>query len=821
MRVILPQNLWRDLNYKDKLIILIFLFFLFFLVFKMSKKIILFLIAIIFLTSISFVSAANETSIDDTPTDQIIANDLIKYYGNDEQLTCEVHDSESNPIENATVTFNVNGMNYSRTTNSSGIAKMNVNLNSGNYTYNAYYLLNNTILSQSTGSIQILPTISGDDIVKICRNDTQYYATFLDSNGNLLTNSNVTFNINGVFYTRKTNENGTAKLNINLNAGNYIITATNTNGESYSNNITVLNSISGNDIVKYYRNETQYYATFLDLAGNPLTDTNVTFNINGVFYTRKTNENATAKLNINLGPGEYIITATNPVNNEMYSNTIKVLSVLSASDLSMNYRDGSKFNVTLLDGQGNLYPNQNITFNINGVFYTRTTDSQGVARLNINLQAGNYIITSTYNGLGISNTIKIQGVETSDPITVNGQSVTKANVNYATSSSDTSVVTVTNAGSLNIDNAVIEKSGGDTSNTESSDFTGLNAAVLVNSASFINITNSDITTNAKGANAIFVTGSSSKAYVENVTITTYKDSSRGLDATYSGTIIAHNVSITTSGDHCAAVATDRGEGTLYVYDSALNTNGYGSPSIYSTGNINVYDSTGSATASSIAVIEGKNSITVEGCNFNSYAYGRTTHGIDCCAVMIYQSMSGDASVGLGSFTSKNSVLTVNSASSVYSTAPFFFITNTDASIYLENTVLNYGSGILINISGNTGEWGKSGSNGGDLTFTSLNQVLSGNIYVDKISTATLSLSSTALTSAINSANTAKSVSLTLSADSTWSLSGNSYLTVFSDADTSLSNIQSNGYNIYYKSSSNSWLNGATITLNGGGKLIPY
>ena len=491
MRVILPQNLWRDLNYKDKLIILIFLFFLFFLVFKMSKKIILFLIAIIFLTSISFVSAANETSIDDTPTDQIIANDLIKYYGNDEQLTCEVHDSESNPIENATVTFNVNGMNYSRTTNSSGIAKMNVNLNSGNYTYNAYYLLNNTILSQSTGSIQILPTISGDDIVKICRNDTQYYATFLDSNGNLLTNSNVTFNINGVFYTRKTNENGTAKLNINLNAGNYIITATNTNGESYSNNITVLNSISGNDIVKYYRNETQYYATFLDLAGNPLTDTNVTFNINGVFYTRKTNENATAKLNINLGPGEYIITATNPVNNEMYSNTIKVLSVLSASDLSMNYRDGSKFNVTLLDGQGNLYPNQNITFNINGVFYTRTTDSQGVARLNINLQAGNYIITSTYNGLGISNTIKIQGVETSDPITVNGQSVTKANVNYATSSSDTSVVTVTNAGSLNIDNAVIEKSGGDTSNTESSDFTGLNAAVLVNSASFINITNSD------------------------------------------------------------------------------------------------------------------------------------------------------------------------------------------------------------------------------------------------------------------------------------------------------------------------------------------
>ena len=790
----------------------------------MNKKLfILLFIAIISLTSISCVSANNDTSIDDTVTqnDHIIANDLTKYYANEKALTCEVQDSESHPIDNASVTFNVNGKNYSRTTNSSGIAKMNVNLDSGNYTYDAYYLLNNSVVAKDSGLIQILPTISGEDIEKIYRNDTQYYATFLDSNGELLANTNVTFNINGVFYTRKTNESGVARLNINLNAGEYILTAINTNGEMHSNNITVLNSISGNDIVKYYKNDTQYYATFLNSDGSLLINTNVTFNINGVYYTRKTNESGVARLNINLPHNDYILTAINPATGEMYSNTIRVLNVLSASDMSMTYRDGSKFNVTLLDGQGIPYANQELTFNINGVFYTRTTNELGVASLNINLQAGNYIITSTYNGLSIANTIKIQGVETQGPLTVSGQIVNKANENYATSSSDTSVVTVTNGGSLSLDNSVIEKSGGDTSNTESSDFTGLNAAVLVNSASFINLNNADITTNAKGANAVFVTGSSSQAYVENVTITTGKDSSRGLDATYSGTIIAHNVTINTSGDHCAATATDRGEGTLYVYDSVLNTNGYGSPSIYSTGNINVYDSTGSATASSIAVIEGKNSITIDGCEFNTYSYGRTTHGIDCCAVMIYQSMSGDASVGTGSFTSTDCVLSVSPESSVYSSAPFFFITNTDAEIYLENTEINYGSGILINVSGNTGEWGRSGSNGGDLSFTSVNQVLSGNIYVDSISTAVLKLSSTRISSAINPSNTAGSISLSLSGDSTWSLTGNSYLTTFSDDDTTLSNIQSNGYNIYYKSSANSWLNGATVALNGGGKLIPY
>ena len=189
--------------------------------------------------------------------------------------------------------------------------------------------------------------------------------------------------------------------------------------------------------------------------------------------------------------------------------------------------------------------------------------------------------------------------------------------------------------------------------------------------------------------------------------------------------------------------------------------------------------------------------------------------------MIYQSMSGDASVGTGSFTSTDCVLSVSPESSVYSSAPFFFITNTDAEIYLENTEINYGSGILINVSGNTGEWGRSGSNGGDLSFTSVNQVLSGSIYVDSISTAVLKLSSTRISSAINPSNTAGSISLSLSSDSTWSLTGNSYLTTFSDDDTTLSNIQSNGYNIYYKSSANSWLNGATVALNGGGKLIPY
>ena len=124
-----------------------------------------------------------------------------------------------------------------------------------------------------------------------------------------------------------------------------------------------------------------------------------------MFYERKTDENAIARLNINLAPGEYIITSI--FGGFMVSNKITVLPILEAEDLVMQYRDGSTFDVILLNGQGNPLANAGVTFNINGVFYDRTTNENGVARLNINLMSGEYIITSSYNGCNIANKITI------------------------------------------------------------------------------------------------------------------------------------------------------------------------------------------------------------------------------------------------------------------------------------------------------------------------------------------------------------------------------------------------------------------------------
>lgn len=394
-----------------------------------------------------------------------------------------------------------------------------------------------------------------------------------------------------------------------------------------------------------------------------------------------------------------------------------------------------------------------------------------------------------------------------------------SNKTLSTTSSDESAIVVNDGGSLNATGLTISKSG-DSSNTENSEFYGLNAAVLVQKGSEATIKDTTIETNATGANAIFSTGENAIINVSNTKITTTGDSSRGLDATYGGTINANIVTITTSGQHCAAVATDRGEGTVTVKNSILNTNGKGSPCVYSTGTISVSDSKGMATNSSCAVIEGKNSITLNNTKLTSYGIGRVDDGIDNCGVMIYQSMSGDASEGTGTFSATDSTLTISKKSKIYETSPMFFITNTDAVINLENTKLNYGSNQLVTVSGNDGEWGSQGSNGGNLILNATNQILNGNISVDNISTASFILKGSTLTSTINSENNAKEVNLSLDSSSKWVVTGDSYVTTLTLENNDLSLIEDHGYTIYYDASANSWLNGQTITLSNGGTLTP-
>ena len=337
-------------------------------------------------------------------TVNINAGNLTKYYKDPQKFTVTVTDAKGQPATNKTVEITINGVTYTRTTDETGTASLNINLNSGEY---PVIVAVDDVKVNST--VFVKATIDASDVVKVFRNDTQYYATFVDVNGTPTPNIMVSFNVNGVIYNRATDDNGTAKLNINLPSGEYILTATNTvTGEKMSNVIKVLSVIESSDLTKYFRNASQFIVRIHTADGGYVgAGEEVRFNINGMIYAKKTNATGHAKLNINLGQGNY--TVTTYYKNYSQGNSIEVLPTLTAEDLSMKYMDGSQFKAQLVDGKGKPYPKQDVTFNINGVFYNRATDSDGVAKLNIRLLAGQYIITSSYNGCNITNKITIRG----------------------------------------------------------------------------------------------------------------------------------------------------------------------------------------------------------------------------------------------------------------------------------------------------------------------------------------------------------------------------------------------------------------------------
>ena len=350
----------------------------------------------------------NETTESDN---SLVAEDIEMFYKNGTRYEVVLTDGNGNPLANQTIIITIDGVDYEKVTDENGIASLAINLRAGTYTITSTF--NGTSINST---ITILNTLEADNVIKYFKNGTHYYVLVVDGQGNPIANQTVTMNIDGVFYTKVTDENGIAKLSINLRPGEYIITTNGPNGAVISNKITVLPTLYGENVVKYFKNGTHYYVLVVDGQGNPIANQTVTMNIDGVFYTKVTDENGIAKLSINLRPGEYIITTNGP-NGAVISNKITVLPTLYGENVVKYFKNGTHYYVLVVDGQGNPIANQTVTMNIDGVFYTKVTDENGIAKLSINLRPGEYIITVSCNGAVTSSTITVNKLPASVKVT--------------------------------------------------------------------------------------------------------------------------------------------------------------------------------------------------------------------------------------------------------------------------------------------------------------------------------------------------------------------------------------------------------------------
>ena len=370
---------------------------------------------------------------------------------------------------------------------------------------------------------------------------------------------------------------------------------------------------------------------------------------------------------------------------------------------------------------------------------------------------------------------------------------------YTSNNSDENAISVSGNTMVNLSNVTISKKG-DSDGGDSTSFYGTNSALIAKDGANVTIDNATIETNANGANGVFSYGGSATTNnsnsdgtivnINNSKITTTANNSGGIMTTGGGIMNATNLSIVTNGISSAAIRSDRGGGKVTVDGGTYETNGQGSPSIYSTADIMVSNAKLISNASEGIVIEGANSVTLDNCELvddNTKLNGQSTTYKN---IFLYQSMSGDAKNVNATFTSKNSTITTNKGDSIY-------VTNTVATINLENNTFinNDTSGNFLRIK--TDSWGNSGSNGGNVTLNMNNQKVNGNIVVDNISTLNMNLkNNSSFEGIINANNEAKEITLVLDKSSKIKLMSDSYITSLSNDDSTNSNIDFNGYKLY-------------------------
>ena len=356
---------------------------------------------------------------------------------------------------------------------------------------------------------------------------------------------------------------------------------------------------------------------------------------------------------------------------------------------------------------------------------------------------------------------------------------------YASTGADENAVRSTSGATVSLSNATVTKSG-NSSSSEDSDFYGLNAGILANDGSKLSVSGGSVTTNSSGSNGVFAYGEGTTATVSNLTIRTTEGNSGGIEVAGGATLTASNLDIDTQGQSSAAIRSDRGGGTEAVTGGTYTTHGAHSPAVYSTADVTVNDATLAAENCEAVVIEGENSVTLNNTTATGNINGAQTQSGVVNNVMIYQSMSGDAKEGQANFEMNGGTFNATHGT-------LFYVTNTSAKVTLSGVNINNSGDSLMVIAGQS-RWGKEGSNGGKLSFKAANQVLSGDITVDSISTLTFDLTqSSTYTGAINTSGQAGTVSVALEDGSTWTLTGDSYVSELS-GDTN--GIDLNGHTLY-------------------------
>ena len=318
------------------------------------------------------------------------SSNITKYYGGAEKYTVTLTKNK-NPLAGEKVQVTINNKTSTATTNSKGQASIDLNLTPGTYDVVSSY---KSVSAKS--KVTVKSTVSASNSAGTYLN-SKVSATFLDTAGKALANTKVSFKVGSKTYTATTNSNGVATASVDLDVGNYTATAINPKNNEQKNfklNISkakstmTLSATSNNDVVT------------LTASLSPSTASgNVIFYIGDKDYSVKISSAKASKTISGLNIGNYTAVAFYDGDKNLNSSTASAqVEIKKVTPTKIIYEDmqtgpvaksqgriGNYFCVKLVDDKNKALAGVPIKIGFNGVIYNRTTESDGGARLQINL----------------------------------------------------------------------------------------------------------------------------------------------------------------------------------------------------------------------------------------------------------------------------------------------------------------------------------------------------------------------------------------------------------------------------------------------------
>ena len=368
----------------------------------------------------NYTGSSLETKVIVKKTSILTADPVTTTYGEAENLVITLKDRDDNPVINASVSVDLNGIkNY--TTDENGQIKVPLqNLTPDNYNVKINFDGNGSYESskiETTITVKKITTkLTADTVITTYNVNKNLVITLKDDAGNPLINASVSVDLNGT-NIYNTDENGQIKIPVpNLALTTYTAKIKFEGNDSYEGSIAETavivkkstTTLTADTVTAAYNDGKYLVISLKDDADKPIVNASVSVDLKGVKnYT--TDKNGQIKISVqNLAPNYYVAKISYAGDNnrtgfDSYGVIVvkKATPKLTVKSKSFKAKTKSKkYSVILKTNKNKAMKNVKVYLKVKGKTYAAKTNSKGKATFKITklTKKGKYTGVVTYKG---------------------------------------------------------------------------------------------------------------------------------------------------------------------------------------------------------------------------------------------------------------------------------------------------------------------------------------------------------------------------------------------------------------------------------------